>query len=256
MEYERLKENEWNTINKVLLELYELENMNDFSEKLLKLFRMLIPYSQGCFLMFDEHVRIDTERSANIGMTDEMWDAYVNDFFEKDYLNYVMDYADSTITYKDTQMFEEKIRTGTEFYKEFLKPNNIPYGCGIILMKDGELLGVINLFRSMSLGDFSDKDIYILEILKLHLRNITRKLIHGHQELEAMQTNHIEMFANKMRLSDRELEVMQFLLAGYTNAEISEKLVISLSTVKKHIYHIFTKAGVKSRSQLSAAIRL
>ena len=57
--------------------------------------------------------------------------------------------------------------------------------------------------------------------------------------------------AGKMfNLSTRESEVLKQLLEGRTNLEISEILSVSISTVKKHVYNIFNKAGVNNRTQL------
>ncbi|MBH1939649.1 tetratricopeptide repeat protein [Mobilitalea sibirica] len=56
-------------------------------------------------------------------------------------------------------------------------------------------------------------------------------------------------------LSKRELEVLKLVASGYTNHEISKKLVISISTVKTHVYHIFEKFGVKNRTQAIAMAR-
>jgi LuxR family maltose regulon positive regulatory protein len=50
-------------------------------------------------------------------------------------------------------------------------------------------------------------------------------------------------------LSPRELEVLQLIADGFTNREISEKLVLALDTVKGHNYRIFSKLGVKNRTQ-------
>ena len=45
-----LKENEWNTINNMLLEIYSIRNFKKFTSTLLKMFRMLIPYTKGYFI--------------------------------------------------------------------------------------------------------------------------------------------------------------------------------------------------------------
>jgi LuxR family transcriptional regulator, maltose regulon positive regulatory protein len=50
-------------------------------------------------------------------------------------------------------------------------------------------------------------------------------------------------------LSDRELEILQFVAIGYSNQEIADQLFIGVSTVKKHINHIYDKLDVKSRTQ-------
>jgi len=53
----------------------------------------------------------------------------------------------------------------------------------------------------------------------------------------------------KFGLSNREYEVLQLLAKGYSNADISENLFLSLSTVKSHVSNLFVKLDVKSRTQ-------
>ncbi len=53
-------------------------------------------------------------------------------------------------------------------------------------------------------------------------------------------------------LTTRELEVLKLIEAGHSNQEISEKLFISITTVKRHISNIYAKLGVKSRTQAIA----
>jgi DNA-binding NarL/FixJ family response regulator len=50
-------------------------------------------------------------------------------------------------------------------------------------------------------------------------------------------------------LSPREYEVLGLIARGYRNQEIATALVLSLSTVKVHVRHIFEKLGVRSRSE-------
>jgi DNA-binding NarL/FixJ family response regulator len=54
---------------------------------------------------------------------------------------------------------------------------------------------------------------------------------------------------NIYQLSRREIEIIQAMASGLSNFEISAKLYISQKTVKAHIYHIFKKMAVKSRTQ-------
>jgi DNA-binding CsgD family transcriptional regulator len=53
----------------------------------------------------------------------------------------------------------------------------------------------------------------------------------------------------RLKLSQREYEVLQLLTRGYSNAAIAEKLFLSLSTVKTHVSNVFVKMDVKSRAQ-------
>jgi len=57
-------------------------------------------------------------------------------------------------------------------------------------------------------------------------------------------------------LTPRELEVLQLIAEGAANQDIADKLVISLSAVKKHAGNIFQKLNVNSRTQAVARARL
>ncbi len=50
-------------------------------------------------------------------------------------------------------------------------------------------------------------------------------------------------------LSEREIEVLQLIAGGKSNAAIADSLYISLSTVKTHINNLYSKLGVESRTQ-------
>ena len=56
-------------------------------------------------------------------------------------------------------------------------------------------------------------------------------------------------------LTDRELAVLRQMAAGSSNQEIAQRLVISVGTVKAHIYHITAKLGARSRTEAVARAR-
>lgn len=249
-----LKETEWLTINKVLLEIYDIHSIEIFANRVLRIFRMLIPYSKGYFIIFNEEGNICSELSSFLEMDEKIYNTYVNSYYEKDYLKYVFDISGDTITYRDTDIIDENIRTKTDFYREFLRPNNIPYGAGIILRKEGKIIGIMNYFRNDMLGNFTDKDMFILDVLKEHLSNILFRLMNQQKEVARDKSDVLRKMAVEYGLSAREKEVLVCILDGRSNAEIAEIMSISLSTVKKHVYHIYEKMHVNTRTQLRVII--
>jgi DNA-binding NarL/FixJ family response regulator len=56
----------------------------------------------------------------------------------------------------------------------------------------------------------------------------------------------------KVALSPREREVLQYLAQGKTSGEIASELVISISTVKTHVHHILQKLEAANRAEAVA----
>ena len=59
-----------------------------------------------------------------------------------------------------------------------------------------------------------------------------------------------ETLQDKYALSEREFEVIELLVQGLTNQNISDRLHISVNTVKSHVKRIYKKLGVTNRLQL------
>lgn len=85
-----------------------------------------------------------------------------------------------------------------------------------------------------------DKSIKTLTLIELHklckkynnVDNITNKLV------------------KKYNFTYRELEILNLITKGYSNKQITEKLFISLSTVKSHTRNIFSKMNISSRNEV------
>lgn len=60
------------------------------------------------------------------------------------------------------------------------------------------------------------------------------------EESADLATNH---------LTQRELQVLELIVAGYSNVEIGEKLFLSLGTVKTHVRNILNKLAASDRTQ-------
>ena len=56
-------------------------------------------------------------------------------------------------------------------------------------------------------------------------------------------------------VSQREAEIVDHIVRGFSNKEIADRLCISVETVKKHSYNVYRKLGVQNRVQLSYFIQ-
>jgi len=53
----------------------------------------------------------------------------------------------------------------------------------------------------------------------------------------------------RLRISARELEVLQLMATGLSNQQIAERLFVSLNTIKTHTSNLFLKLEVERRTQ-------
>jgi DNA-binding CsgD family transcriptional regulator len=62
-------------------------------------------------------------------------------------------------------------------------------------------------------------------------------------------------FCKKFEVSPRESDIIREICNGLSNKEISDKLFISLQTVKDHSHRIYIKTNVRSRAQLMNLVK-
>lgn len=70
--------------------------------------------------------------------------------------------------------------------------------------------------------------------------------------ITAVDAEYQKIIANAP-LTERELEILDLIVAGCSNADIAEKLYITVGTVKTHVRNILNKLGADDRTQ--AAVR-
>ncbi|PJB80017.1 MAG: hypothetical protein CO090_04610 [Acidobacteria bacterium CG_4_9_14_3_um_filter_49_7] len=107
------------------------------------------------------------------------------------------------------------------------------------------------------LSDKIDEDILTAALGKVAAGEIWA----GRMELSKALRNHPDSMAQSLSegatsnvlLSPRERDVLRFLAMNLSNKELSDRLSVSLQTVKTHLYNIYQKLDVHNRSQAIAA---
>lgn len=64
--------------------------------------------------------------------------------------------------------------------------------------------------------------------------------------------NRLTGLSSELPITNREKEILVQIAQGKTNREISQKLILSASTVRNHISSIFNKLRISNRSQATA----
>lgn len=87
------------------------------------------------------------------------------------------------------------------------------------------------------------------------MEDVFQQCFHEFQVLEQEKSSipfpdQLTDFCRQHELTDREREILQLILSGKSNQEISDMLFITVGTVKAHVHSIFGKLDVTRRSQL------
>jgi DNA-binding NarL/FixJ family response regulator len=101
------------------------------------------------------------------------------------------------------------------------------------------------LLKSVSLERLSDAIRAVAGGKRMIAPAVTHRVLERKAELGAT----IPGLAPPDRLTDRELEILRLLAAGYSNAEIALALRIVEGTVKNHVSSILSKLGVRDRTR-------
>jgi DNA-binding NarL/FixJ family response regulator len=108
-------------------------------------------------------------------------------------------------------------------------------GASGFLLKDAPPAEIANAIRRVAAGD------------PMLSPAVTRRLMRR----AVVQENARERAGRQLAtLSPRELDVVKAIAEGQTNAEIASSLLMSVPTVKAHVTHILTKAGLANRGRL------
>ena len=243
-----LSSKEWLLINDIILIIHSTDDTNIMMKYFFDSIKPLVLYEKAMFYMLKE-------KDNNIELLDpvlvntdlDFFKAYENLFKNSRYGRIAIN-CRQTVAFRDRDLIPESVYTNTDIYKSFLLPYNLPYGGGMIIADNKKLLAEISLYRTKELGDFTDKEIYILDILKSHIQIKLRHedyFINKKEQIEDKTTKLIEL-----GLTNREIEVIKLVVDNLSTEEITSKLNISIYTTKKHISNIFAKLKINNRLQL------
>ncbi len=105
-------------------------------------------------------------------------------------------------------------------------------GASGFLLKDASSSDLVDAIRAVAAGDVVIAPSLVKTVVEQARTSIQTHAVPGIDQL-----------------TERELEVLQHLAAGRSNAEIAEQLFLSEATVKTHLSRVLAKLGVRDRVQ-------
>ena len=237
-------------LNNLIYGIYNVEDFEHMKRQFLESLRTLIMFECGSIIMAEESERAGlSDEAITIPERYREVEQKFNLMEDYDYSRWHLQSAQSSIL-RTTDLMSDAEREKTAIYKRCFEPYNLHYSVDISIMYKGRLLGLIALYRQKAQGDFSDREVFILQLLTEHLNaRFYSETAGGSQYLEDRS---LQKSALKYGLSERETEIVSMISSGMSNEEISEKLSIAPNTLKKHLQHIYSKTEIHSRNRLTA----
>jgi DNA-binding CsgD family transcriptional regulator len=136
-----------------------------------------------------------------------------------------------------TDRYPGRLLAEQPLYREAFQPYGIKYLLSVGLPAPAGRERNLLFWRHDG-PDFSDDDKALLTLLRPHVSDIYAGAARRRRGV----------------LTPREWEVLELAAAGLSNAEIAARLFTSVSTVRKHMEHIFDRTGARSRGAAVASM--
>lgn len=235
----------WEKINDFILRCGMERSPWKLSKAVLEQIGQLIPFDQGRLYLLDENGRIADVYCLGVSkQTQEDYEYFcsmdegkcsvvrVADKFRRYYPSVEESIRDCD-SYKDA----------ANFYAEYVRPNHIQSSFGLGLRDNSRSLRALMSLDRTGKTEYSRDEIDNMKIIRPHLDNLLQNLYVNLQETDPGTKD-------RFLLTRREQEIAVLLAKGVTPQNISERLSISYTTVKKHIAHMHEKLGVSTRQEL------
>ena len=238
------------TINDIIFHIHADKDFNSMRLCVLESLKYVIPYSGASFYIASGDETAPVADPVGVGMDDSILQDYI-ETFDMDYTKQIYT-SGKSMAFRERDFFPlEAIRT-EEYYTTMYEPFNIKDVLTVSFAQDGAFLGVMSLFRDYSFPDFSEEETFMVSLLLQHFEKRISEHIRENTEEKTIK-HHIDVhnLPEGIVLTNRELEIMQYLLEGDSVEEICSKCSISNNTMRKHTMNIYKKLDIHSRNELN-----
>ena len=218
----------------------------EFQQELIDLVRNLMPVSAVRFWLINPQMNLKGYVSYNIDAeTEEIYQekySHLDPMHPSRYEN-----TDVTVICSDTMMPAEEWRRSA-FYREFMAPRHYNHDVDVFFRNGGKIIAVLTVVRDNILGAFTREELLLLQRIQPFLEYSLNSVYLPRRFSER------ELFTRSFSLTERELDVVEIVMAGSDIKTMASELNLSQATVKTHLQHIFEKTGVHSTRELISTL--
>lgn len=139
----------------------------------------------------------------------------------------------------------------TRVYREIWAPNNGYWGLMMSVVYHDHPLILFGIYREKKKGDFTERDAYIMNILRptLEIKFYSLLKMQSHS-FDSDFASKIIRIAAEYKLTKKETEITHLVCCHKSNSEICKELFIAPATLNKHISNIYKKTNAADRIHL------
>lgn len=242
---------DWIILNAITYKIQSISDTDEMRMALMTGLGHLIEYDAASFYIVS--AKDKNELCSPIGInysTDDMLD-YVHKYKDIDYSEGLMS-AGKNIAYRESDLIPEEVRITTDYYKMVYNVHGWHYSIHLNISYNEHFLGVLSFFRNKGRENFTQEQVFILDMIKDHLAyRLEQDYIYRKNKKLTLH----QCIAD-YGLSKKEAQVLEQLIHDSSSDEIASALNISVSTFRKHCNHIYSKLGISQRIQLYDLIEL
>ncbi|MBQ8305016.1 MAG: response regulator transcription factor [Blautia sp.] len=255
-----ISDSEFTFISQLIYRINSQETYETVCSTVMNQLNLLIPFRKGIiFQIIEEKPGLVYRHPITCSNADIDFDetVFMTGGYRSDWLKNAS-YPWSNV-FRSSDIRDEEAFQKSRLHRDVYAPQDIYYGLHALLVHNDQKLALVGLFRSRDEGDFTDKEVFILDGISIHLEWKLYQLYLASQSSSRRKLDsamdYRMMITQQKGLTKREADVVYLIHTGKNNQEIASELFISKATLEKHLYNIYRKFDVNSRVDLIYALQ-
>ena len=230
----------------------------DFQERLTQSLKQELTVEAGLILLYRKNSApriLFNDWSTHRGLSDIQ--TYLDGTYRQDPFYHLVSDNEGDGLYRLSQIVPDDFQQST-YYRDYYRHSGLMDEFNYIVSLDSQTKVAVCLYRTHANPMFSKNEAELLKSISpvveaaviRHWRDLRPELIDGEEGvLQKALGQGISNFGRSL-LTDRECQVAQLVLRGYSLKGAADKLNISPATVKLHRRNLYAKLDVNSQTEL------